>query len=184
MKSFFTIFFIIILMNNPVKGQEDYQLTAGIGYIDSFHKQIGIEFSMEFEGKIIGEWTGIYVQSRSAYLTNHGRSYDGNEIVTSRYDIGVGIAQYLTPEFSIWRPRIGLGGFFSIQDFDEELTANSYRLTTELSVGIEWSVLSLWSVDSFAWGFGYVGTYHKFEVFGEDVKSYENHIMLVCSYSF
>jgi hypothetical protein len=42
----------------------------------------------------------------------------------------------------------------------------------------------MWEIDSFSWGFGYKGTYHKFEAFGEDISAYENHFTINCAYNF
>lgn len=184
MKLITFIFSVLLLLNVSIKAQESNQLTAGVGYVDGFHEQMGIEFTIEYEGKIIGEWTGLYVQSRTAYLNNYGSSYDGYDLFTSRYDLAIGINQYLTPELSIWRPRIGIGAFISIQDFEEDLSYSSYQVTTDISVGLEWGIMSLWVVDNFAWGFAYKGTYHKFQAFDEDIKTYDNHFMLVCAYEF
>ena len=184
MKSLLLILSAILLINTSVFGQESQQITSGIGYINSFHKQVGIEFTIEYEGKVFREWTGLYVQGRTAYLDNSFSNYKGNEILTDRFDLAIGVHQYFTPELSIWRPHFGFGTFVAFQDFEEKLTANSYRLTDEISVGLEWELVSMWVVDSFSWGFGYKGTYHKFDVFSERVRQYENHLTLFCSYSF
>lgn len=180
----FLLSFIFLFESTKAQDENHHVLSSGIGFINSFEHQVGTEGFLEYERRLANGWLGLYVQGRYSELDNEFYDDATYDFYTIRFDSAIGYRQYLTSNLSVFRPRVGVGAFFSVQDYEKEIASNTYLLTDDVGSGFEWEAAMYFAYDDFSWGFGYKGTIIKIEVISEDIKRYENHFFFTFSYSF